>query len=167
MAVSIPAVYEEVKRQIGKTVRFRVGTIERRDFQRFAIASGDCNPLFFDDDFARAAGHPSAIAPPLYLSSVLGWEPGPPQESLRPDGTTGQETPSMPLGGLRLMGGGQEIEFHRPVTDGMEVTMEVGAEAVELKHGRSGDLVVITLARKYFDHNEQLLAVSRETFIAR
>lgn len=167
MSVSIPAVYEKVKAAVGKTERVKLGTIRERDFQRFAIAAGNLNPLFFDDAAAKAAGYPTTIAPPLYLSSVMVWELGPPEDSMRADGTAGQETVGLPVEGVRLMGGGQELEFHYPVTDGMEVTMEVGPEHVELKEGRSGQFLVITLTRRYRDQNDRLLVTCRENFIAR
>ena len=167
MSVSIPAVYEKVKLRIGKTERVKLGTIRERDFQRFAIAAGNRDPLFFDGAAAKAAGYPAIIAPPLYLSSVMGWEAGPPEEALRSDGTGGQEAAGLPVEGLRLMGGGQDREFHPPVTDGMEVTMELGPESVELKDGRSGQFLVIKLTRRYRDQSERLLVTCRETFIAR
>ncbi len=167
MSVSIPAVYEKVKLCIGKTERVKLGTIRERDFQRFAVAGGNLNPLFFDGAAAKAAGYSAIIAPPLYLSSVMGWEAGPPEEALRSDGTGGQEAAGLPVEGLRLMGGGQDLEFHHPVTDGMEVTMELGPESVELKDGRSGQFLVITLTRRYRDRNDRLLVTCRETFIAR
>ncbi len=167
MSVSVPDVYEKVKARIGKTERVKLGTIREREFQRFAIAGGNSNPLFFDAAAAKAAGYAAVIAPPLYLSSVMGWEPGPPEEVLRADGTGGQEVAGLPVEGLRLMGGGQNLEFHLPVTDGMEVTMELGPESVELKEGRSGQFLVITLTRRYRDQNDRLLVTCRENFIAR
>lgn len=167
MSVSIPAIYEKVKARIGKTERIKLGTIRERDFQRFAVAAGNLNPLFFDEAAAKAAGYSSIIAPPLFLSSVMGWEPGPPQEALRSDGTAGQEVAALPVEGLRLMGGGQDLEFHHPVTDGMQVTMELGPEGVELKEGRSGQFLVIRLTRRYRDQNKRLLVTCRESFIAR
>ncbi len=56
MSVSIPAIYEKVKQCIGKTERIKLGTIRARDFQRFAVAGGNSNPLFFDSAAAKAAG---------------------------------------------------------------------------------------------------------------
>jgi acyl dehydratase len=167
MSVSIPAVYEKVKAAIGKTERVKLGTIREREFQRFAVAAGNLNPLYFDHAAAKAAGYSAIIAPPLYISSVMGWETGPSEDALRPDGTGGQEAAGLPVEGVRLMGGGQDLEFHHPVTDDMEVTMEVGPEKVELKEGRSGQFLVIALTRRYRDQNDRLLVTCRETFIAR
>lgn len=167
MSVSIPEVYEKVKAAVGKTERMHIGVVRQRDFERFAIAAGNMNPILFDEAAAKAAGYPAKIASPLYLSSVMCWEVGPPEDALRADGTGGMEAAGLPVEGVRLMGGGQDLQFHLPVTDGMEVTMEVGPESVELKEGRSGPFLVITVTRRYRDQNDRLLVTCRENFIAR
>ena len=168
MSVSFPEIYAQVKAQLGKTRRIPIGVINRRDFERFAAAVDDPNRLFFDDAFARAHGYSGAIAPPLYLSSVLGWESGPPQDSLRPDGIPSNDSMAVPMmGGLRLMGGGQELEFHRPVTAAIEVVIEFSVSNVELKQGRSGPLLVVQLQKKFLTSDGVPLFTCRENFIAR
>ena len=167
MSVSFPEIYQQVKAQLGKTRRIPIGVINRRDFERFAAAVDDPNQLFFDDAFARAHGYSGAIAPPLYLSSVLGWESGPPQDSLRPDGIPSHDAMAVPVGDLRLMGGGQELEFHRPVTAAIEVVIEFSVINVELKQGRSGPLLVVQLQKKFLTSDDAPLVTCRENFIAR
>jgi acyl dehydratase len=46
--------------------------LTRTDFVRYQGASGDVNPAHHDDEFARAAGFPSAFAPGMYAAGVLG-----------------------------------------------------------------------------------------------
>jgi acyl dehydratase len=167
MSVSLSLIYEQIKRELNKPRRIPVGTLQRREFQRFAVASDDHNPLFFDDTVARACGYPAVVAPPLYLSSVMGWEAGPPQEALRLDGTPAADATALAIEGLRLMGAGQELEFHRPATDGTAVVMEFSVSSVELKQGRSGALLVIEVQKKYLDGAGLPLVTCRENFIAR
>lgn len=167
MNVSLSIICERIKRELGKSRRLPVGTIRRREFERFAIAADDHNRLFFDDAFARSHGYESAFAPPLYLSSVMGWEAGPPQESLRADGTPSNDATALAIEGLRLMGGGQELEFHRPVADETDVVMEFSITNVEFKQGRSGELLVIEVQKKYLDGEGRPLVTCRENFIAR
>ena len=167
MSVSLSVIYEQVKRELNRPRRIPVGTLRRREFQRFAAASDDPNPLFFDDAFARDCGYPAAITPPLYLSSVMGWEAGPPQDELRPDGTPATDATALAIEGLRLMGAGQELEFHRPAVDGTEVVMEFSVSNVEFKRGRSGELLVIEVQKKYLDGAGLPLVTCRENFIAR
>ena len=167
MSVSIPDLCEELKRHVGRSERTDLGIIRREAFQSFAIAADNLNPVFFEADSAKAAGYPDVIAPPLFLSAVRNWQIGPPQDSLRPDGTTSHEFAFLPLEGLRIMGGGQDLELHTPVTDGARVSMELRLDGVEMKQGRSGDLLLIKVTQIYRDAADLPLVTCRETFIAR
>jgi acyl dehydratase len=167
MSISIPALSEQLKPYIGKSERMDLGVMRKEAFQRFAISADNLNPVFFEPEAARAAGYSDTIAHPIFLSSVRNWQAGPPQDSLRPDGTTSHEFAFLPLEGLRIMGGGQDLEFHAPVTDGVRVSMELRLDGIELKQGRSGDLLLIKITQIYRDEAEQPLVTCRETFIAR
>jgi acyl dehydratase len=167
MSVSFTTLCEELQRYVGKSERTNLGVVRVHDFQRFAIAADNLNPIFFDEGAARAAGYPGAIAPPLLLSAVRNWQAGPPNDALRPDGTTSGEFGFLPLEGMRIMGGGQDLDFHAPVTDGTRVSMELRLDGVELKQGRSGPLLLIRITQTYRDDANQPLITCRETFIAR
>lgn len=167
MAISFEAVYEQVKAQLGKAQIIPIGKINRRDFERFAVAVDDPSALFSDDAFARDHGYSGAIAPALYLSSVMGWESGPPEDALRPDGTPHNDAMAVPIRGLRVMGGGQELEFHQPVTAGMEIVMEFSVSKVDLKQGRTGPLLMIQLQKRFLTADRKPVLTCRENFIAR
>ena len=149
MSRPVKDVYENLQQYVGGSEQVPLGVVRARDFQRFAIASGDLNPLFFDDEAARQHEYPGVVAPPLYLSSVMGWGAGPPEESLLPDGSTSQDVANLPMQGLRLMGAGQDLELVSPVTDGTEIMIERNIEAVELKEGKSGALILIKLVKRF------------------
>jgi len=51
---------------------FRFGPITRRDLARYAGASGDFNPLHYDDGFARSAGLPGVMAHGMFSAGLLG-----------------------------------------------------------------------------------------------
>lgn len=159
--------YEAARASIGKTHRTHLGTVIEKEFQRFAYAIGDENPAHLDLGVARTAGHEATVAPPLFLTSLMTWEPGPSEGSLRADGAGRAELGEVPLEGLRLMGAGQDLEFHADVVDGLDVSMELSVDDVELKRGASGSLILLRLLRRYFDGDDQLLVTCRETFIAR
>jgi len=167
MSKSFPEIYEEVKAQVGKVRKIPIGVVARRDFERFAVAVGDSNPLFFDDAFARAHGYSAAIAPSLYLSAVLGWESGPPEDGLRVDGIPSRDSMAVPTAGLRVMGGGQDLEFHRAITAGMDVVIEFSVSGVELKEGRTGSLLIVELQKRFVTTDGTPLITCREKFIAR
>jgi acyl dehydratase len=47
------------------------GPLTRQMFVRYAGASGDFNPMHYDDEFARAAGHPSVFAQGMFSAALL------------------------------------------------------------------------------------------------
>jgi acyl dehydratase len=47
------------------------GPLTRQMFVRYAGASGDLNPMHYDDEFARAAGHPSVFAQGMFSAALL------------------------------------------------------------------------------------------------
>lgn len=159
--------YERAKEIVGQVHQVDLGRMSRKEFQRFAYATGDLSPRYLDDEAARAVGLPEAVAPPLFLSGVMGWEPGPGEEDLRADGTGRTETAGLPLEGLRLMGAGQEIEIHHPVVEGMEIVAHVSLDGVELKQGRSGTLLLLQILRRYIDGEGREVLTCHESFIAR
>jgi acyl dehydratase len=47
------------------------GPLTRQMFVRYAGASGDLNPMHYDDEFARTAGHPSVFAQGMFSAALL------------------------------------------------------------------------------------------------
>ena len=126
---------------------------DRRDFARFAIACGDEDP--------------GDVAPPLYLPSVIEWGAGPPLRELREDGTGAAHDDFLPLEGLRLMGGGQELELGDDVVHGTEFTARPTLEDATLREGRSGPLLLIRVRTEFRATDGRLLLTRRETLLAR
>lgn len=141
--------------------------LDTRSVERFARASGETNPVYFSDAAARSAGFPARPAPPLMLSSVLDWSGGPALDQLRPDGSGADKERWLPLDGLRLMGGGQSLEVHRPAMTGTAFTASTSLRDVTLKTGGSGALLLIVLVTVFHDAQGQLLLTCTETLIAR
>ena len=96
--------------------------MHRRDWQRWAAAVGDHNPLWFDPDYARANGYRDVICPPLYLQyAILGVAP---LSSLRPDGSSGAVSGSLSFPSApRRMAGGESTTFHLPAYHRDEIEM--------------------------------------------
>ncbi len=62
--------------RVGTVAATATGEVNRRDWQRWAAAVGDHNPLWFDPEYARAQGYRDIICPPLYLQyAILGVTP--------------------------------------------------------------------------------------------
>ncbi|MFC5973529.1 MaoC family dehydratase [Halomarina salina] len=55
---------------VGDTVERTVEGIERADFVRYAGASGDFNPIHFDEPHARSSGYESPFGQGMFTSGV-------------------------------------------------------------------------------------------------
>ncbi|WP_158688020.1 MULTISPECIES: MaoC family dehydratase N-terminal domain-containing protein [Actinomycetes] len=146
--------YHRLRDELGKVCSADLGVLTQRDMDRFSIA-------------AWSPHSQAATAPPLFLSSVMGWGAGPPEEELDTDGTSSSDTRGLALTGVRLMGAGQNLEFHAPVREGTRVTARTSLRDIELKRGRTGQLLVLSIERQFTDEHSQLLVTCQETFIAR
>jgi hypothetical protein len=143
-----------------------LGVIRELDLLRFATTvAGAQGPNGTSTSTPTSNGLPVA-APPLYLTAVVGWDSGPPEFALLADGTPSEALANLPVGGLRLMGGGQSLELHVPLVAGVRITQESRVLDVRLKEGRTGPLLFIDVERLFL-HGAQLVMSCSETFIGR
>lgn len=152
--------------RVGTVAATATGEVTRRDWQRWAAAVGDHNPLWFDPDYARANGYRDVICPPLYLQyAILGVSPLP---SLRPDGSSGAVSGSLafPRAPMR-MAGGESFRFHLPAYHRDEVEIVRTIASIVEKDGRSGRFVLVTWHTVYRNQNRELLAEATTSMIAR
>jgi acyl dehydratase len=153
----------EARALIGQVSEERSGTVYKKEFQRWAAAVGDLNPLYFDDEAARAAGYREAVMPPMFLSQVLNNVTF--LDSLRPDGISGDRI-LLPLP-ERRMAGGEETFFYQPVYPGDVLTSRRTLADLTEKRGRSGAFVLVTWEVTYHNQDGDLVAKSTTSMIAR
>lgn len=146
---------------IGKEVHYPAREeLGRASIRYFALATGDANPLYVDDAFARAHGHPSVIAPPTFVVETCQYAHRAPDK----DGYIGHEW-HLDVPGCRLIRGGNDYTFHRPVlpTDRLDVTWSL--EAIDEKpSSRGGTQLFVTSVARYRSAGE-LVAENRETLV--
>lgn len=159
MSTTLHAHFERLRAEVGIEHTEHLGVIAGRDLRRFARA---CHAPLPDPDPSEAA-----TAPPLFLSSVMGWGAGAAEDELDTDGTAPSETRGLPLGGVRLMGAGQDLEFHAPVTEGMSVLAHTSLADVRIKQGKSGTLLIMRILRRFTGEDGTPLLTCRESFIGR
>ncbi len=156
----------ETAARVGSVAATATGEVIRRDWQRWAAAVGDDNPLWFDPDYARANGYRDVICPPLYLQyAILGVAP---LSSLRPDGSSGAVSGSLSFPNApRRMAGGESTTFHLPAYHRDEIEMVRTIAAIVEKEGRSGRFVLVTWHTIYRNQNRELVAEATTSMIAR
>jgi acyl dehydratase len=158
---------EELRARSGQVRRLEIGAVPEVWARRFALASGETDPIYYDREAARAAGWAGTPLPPLLLSSCRSWEPGPSHEDLAEDGMSLVDV-GYPRGrGLRALGGGQSLEFHADGLAGVELVTEAEVTSASLKEGRSGDLLVVEIERRFLTLEEEPLLTCKETRLFR
>ncbi len=143
--------------------------------RRFVHAIMDDDPAYHD---AATAPHGVIEAPPLYPVHAMRSAAGAldPLESVArdPDADgTGDLASTLhglpPVHGVfkRLLNGGNEIEFHRCLRIGERVVATPRYSSIELKHGRSGDMLLVVIETQFTIELGELLLTNRQTAIWR
>lgn len=141
------------------------GTITAKEAQRFALAAGDLNPLYFEPEAARAAGYRGTLVPPIFLAWSL--TPVRPVEDVRVDGLYRGEGRRVSLNVKRVMFGGEDWEYLAPVYAGDTITSETRLKSLEEKDGASGPFVLQMTETTYTNQHGEVVARAVGKSIAR
>jgi len=162
MSLIPPETSALVGQRLGEPV---TAAIHAADAERFALAVGDRNPIYFDEAAARTAGHRTRVVPTVFLAWAL--EPPRPLEALREDGLWRDEGPRVALHVKRILYGGEEWEFRAAVHVGDTITAETRLASLEEKTGGSGPFVLMTTETTYTNQAHEVVAIARGQRIAR
>jgi hydroxyacyl-ACP dehydratase HTD2-like protein with hotdog domain len=157
----------QVSNRIGASAEPLRVVIDRLTSQRYARAIGETDPLYFDAEAAHAAGFADVVVPPNFLPSYLDWTDGGGEETLRPDGTPRGEMAWLPTEGVRIMGAGEDMVFHRPLVAGTEVVMNSTLTDVKGKETRSGLMLIIKVRNSYATDDGALIMTCTRTILGR
>ena len=118
-----------------------LGPLERRDFVRYAGASGDFNPIHYDEPYARAAGNPAVFGQGMFTAGVAAHAVG----------------DWLGVGSMRSF----DVRFRSRVWPGD--TLATTVEATETERGAAGERVTVELrverSRDADDGNDEAEAV--------
>ena len=122
-------------KHVGVTSEPRVIEVEKGFLKFFAHATGETDPIYFDEDAARAAGHPAIPAPPTYLFSLQIGAPAKRGEVLDAENGIGADM-------RRILHGEQKFTYHRPIYAGDRMTLTTVTSDIYSKKGGALDFVV-------------------------
>jgi acyl dehydratase len=103
----MPLNKELIGKEYPPSTPYEVG---REKIREFALAIGETNPLYSDENAAKAAGYDDIIAPPTFLT-VLNFKYSPQVIG----------DPALGLNYAFVVHGEQEFQLHRPVVPGMKL----------------------------------------------
>lgn len=152
---------DEVRGFIGREVTYTAPEeIGRAAIRCFAIALGDDNPLYIDDEYARSQGYAGVIAPPTFVCETNQYTSRPPSE----DGYIGHVW-ELPVKG-RLIRGGNEYEFFRPLHPGDRLTVTWRIADIKERSSSSGEPLLFVISEvSYTNQDGERIATNRETNI--
>ncbi len=110
--------------KIGKRYPPVVYAVGREKVREYAAAVGESNPLYYDLEAARAAGHDDLLAPPMfvvvYCSSAF---------------MTALFDPELEIDFAHLVHGAQEFRWHQLVVAGDEITTSLSVKDISQRAG--------------------------------
>lgn len=155
---------DEIRAWIGRETQPWTIEVTALDVKRFAVATDDPNPLYYDEEIAKRSQYGGLVAPPLFYMAPL-TDPVPESE-MRPDGMPYEGRYPIPPTPLpRLMDGGTEIEFFVPVRVGDRLTARSKITDIYQKEGRSGALIFVVRETTYTNQNDELVVVENGSSI--
>ena len=126
--------------------------VEKGGIRRFADAVGDPNPLYQDEEAARAAGYAGLLAPPTYPVVLT---------------QNDRFRHSLDLGTRSVLHGEQQFEYARPIVAGDRIVVRTRVADVLERPGASGPMDVLVLEDEGRDEKGDLVFRARATFILR
>lgn len=133
--------------------------VSASDLRRYINATGDRNPLWLDDDFARAAGYRARILPPMMVID-LSWRL---QDS--GDGRLWHHHVPLPPTYIDTRNAENEIEWFGEVYVGETLVLTHRLTDIVARAGRRGLGVYITRETDYRTGDGRLVARLRQTVV--
>ncbi len=126
--------------------------VEKGLIRRYVDALGDPNPIYVDEEAARAAGYASLVAPPTFPAVLA---------------VNDRFRHSLDLGTRSLLHSEQQIEYGRPIVAGDRLVVRSRVVDVQEKSGPSGPMDVIVIEAEGRTPEGELSFRSRETLVLR
>jgi acyl dehydratase len=145
-----------------KTPRRRLEIISATDVRRYVDATGDANPLWLDDAFARSAGHRGRLLPP----TLVGWVPF----SFKEGTERANSDPSdlrrqlpLPPEYTNVRNAGSETEWLEPAYLGDQFSAESVIVDIIERQGKAGAGIYVTQEERLLNSQEQIVLLRRHT----
>ena len=129
--------------------RFKVEEGKVAEFAKSIFATELC---YYDLNAANQQGFAALLAPPTFSTVTQHWQPP-------------QEGDPLDLDLTRVLAGGNEWEYLRPVVAGETFTVRTHISDVTKKQGSRGEMTLIVREMGFFDETDTLALIARSTII--
>jgi acyl dehydratase len=154
---------QEMRAWIGRKTALRpLEVISAADVRRYVDATGDSNPLWLDDDYARNAGYRSRILPP----TLVGWVPFSFKEGTEranTDPTDLRRQLPLPSGYTNVRNAGSETEWVQPAYLGEQLSTQSTIVDIVARQGKSGLGIYISEEEQVLNFKQEIVLRRRHT----
>ena len=126
--------------------------VSREKIREFADAIGDDNPLYRDQQAARAHGYPDVIAPPTFAIVV----------SMRSSAQVVRD-PGLGLDYSKVVHGEQQFHYQRPIRAGDVLRVRTTVESIRAVAGND----LLTTKGEVLTADDELVVTALSTIVAR
>ena len=148
---------DEMRAQIGQESEPTTLEVDKTSVRMFARSVGYTDPVYYDEEAAKAAGYRSLPAPPGYLGTPV-FDPN--RRGARPQQML---EPSRPL--KRMLNGGTDVEYLADVCAGDVLTSTSAVSSIEERQGRLGEMLITTTKTTYRNESGEVVAIMTGTGI--
>ena len=150
--------------------------VELGAVRRYAQAILDEDPIFAQDEAAREAGLPGAVAPPLYPVQSFRRAFGAPDPLVARatdpdfDGSVGSSIrglPELPTAGLVRLNGGSEMELLRYARHGERISIQARYASITERQTSKGPMIIVVIETSYFTTPDDVIMKVRSTSLLR
>ena len=155
-----------VKAYIGRKGPVRHVEVSRRDILRFAVSTGDTNPLYRDDAYAKQTPYGGIIAPPFFTCALAIEEED--IEDLEASGLGKKmglrmEVPVQGMPGAIAVG--REYSYREPIRPGDVIGIQERIANIFEKQGRLGPMIFIVSEFTYTNQRGEVVQTETSTMI--
>ena len=152
-------VTDEMRAQIGKESESTTLEIDKTSVRMFARSVGYTDPVYYDEEAAKAAGYRSLPAPPGYLGTPV-YNP-----TASGGGRRGASMPEPRRPLTRVLNGGTDIEYLADICAGDVLTSTSAVASIEERAGSIGEMMITTTKTTYRNERGEPVAIATGTGI--
>ena len=140
------------KNAIGRSSPPTLNEVEKGAIRRFAEALGDYNPIYYDEEYARALGYPTIVAPPTFPASFH---------------SAAVLRELLGVGIKSLLHAEQAFDYERPILAGDRIYVSTRVADVLERQGPAGKMDVALIQDEGRDEEGNLVFKARRTLVVR
>ncbi len=151
---------QDMQSYVGTEAKPHVLHVEKELVRRFVEAVQDPNPLWSDEEYAKATHHGGTIVPPHIFCAIMTIARCSPETGKIPI-----PVPEAPLPRENVLEGEETWEFFTPLRVGDVITSRTKLTDVKRREGRLGEMFILVYEAETVNQDGVLIARSTNTLV--